>query len=414
MAAQSGDRRALAAALAARRLVRAGPDGLADRMQLAQQMLMLSRQSDDAPTEMWARLWQIDASFEVGDLARVAAEIDALALCAQRVRGPMARFEVLRCRAVLAQAQGRFEDARRFESDAFNALVPTGNLVRFVVRSALRGMIGHHVGQDAASLAANTFDGAPEGTQNMVGLIAQLASAHTLASAGRLPEAADTYRSTGPVSDWQPPPHVVLFSYAFGVAVALALDLSTDAATLRELLAPHRGHHVVSGTSAVSYFGPVELWLGVAALQLGRLDDAIADLEQADQACADSGAHGFRVEAQYRLASALARRAERGDVERARSLLVGAGASAVSLGMMPFVLKVRELSSQLDRASGATALTRREREVAELVAEGLTNREIAERLFVSERTAENHVQHILTKLGLSNRSRLAVWVASRK
>jgi DNA-binding NarL/FixJ family response regulator len=52
--------------------------------------------------------------------------------------------------------------------------------------------------------------------------------------------------------------------------------------------------------------------------------------------------------------------------------------------------------------------------VAELVAQGLTNREIASRLFLSERTAQNHVQHILDKLGLPNRSQIAVWVTSRR
>ena len=51
--------------------------------------------------------------------------------------------------------------------------------------------------------------------------------------------------------------------------------------------------------------------------------------------------------------------------------------------------------------------------MAGLVAEGLTNREIATRLFVSERTAQNHVQHILTKLGVANRSQVAVWASSR-
>ena len=44
-------------------------------------------------------------------------------------------------------------------------------------------------------------------------------------------------------------------------------------------------------------------------------------------------------------------------------------------------------------------LSRREKQVAELVADGLTNREIAERLFVSERTAEYHVEQIRNKLG---------------
>ena len=59
-------------------------------------------------------------------------------------------------------------------------------------------------------------------------------------------------------------------------------------------------------------------------------------------------------------------------------------------------------------------LTRRELEVAELVAQGMTNRQIAVRLSLSERTAQNHVQHILTKLGLSNRSQITAWVAAQR
>jgi DNA-binding NarL/FixJ family response regulator len=54
-------------------------------------------------------------------------------------------------------------------------------------------------------------------------------------------------------------------------------------------------------------------------------------------------------------------------------------------------------------------LSPRELEVARLVARGLTNKQIGETLYVSERTAENHVQHILVKLGFSNRSQIAAW-----
>ena len=56
------------------------------------------------------------------------------------------------------------------------------------------------------------------------------------------------------------------------------------------------------------------------------------------------------------------------------------------------------------------ALTRREREVAKLVARGLTNRQIAKELVLSERTVENHVSNILKKLKLSSRSEVAAWV----
>lgn len=59
-------------------------------------------------------------------------------------------------------------------------------------------------------------------------------------------------------------------------------------------------------------------------------------------------------------------------------------------------------------------LTNREQEVAGLIAEGLTDRLIARRLTVSPRTAESHVQHILSKLGFHSRAQIATWVAQRE
>ncbi|WP_433634879.1 protein kinase domain-containing protein [Nocardia sp. CA-120079] len=58
-------------------------------------------------------------------------------------------------------------------------------------------------------------------------------------------------------------------------------------------------------------------------------------------------------------------------------------------------------------------LTRREREVADLIAAGLTNKSIATRLHISQRTAEGHVEHILTKLGFTSRAQIAAWVTQR-
>ena len=59
-------------------------------------------------------------------------------------------------------------------------------------------------------------------------------------------------------------------------------------------------------------------------------------------------------------------------------------------------------------------LTRREREIAELVAQGRTNKEIAESLVIAQRTVEGHVQNILTKLDFSSRAQIAGWVAGQK
>jgi predicted ATPase/DNA-binding CsgD family transcriptional regulator len=61
-----------------------------------------------------------------------------------------------------------------------------------------------------------------------------------------------------------------------------------------------------------------------------------------------------------------------------------------------------------------SGLTRREREVAMLVAEGLTNREIGARLFITEGTARLHVKHILHKLGFTSRAQVAAWAAGHQ
>ncbi|PBC36839.1 protein kinase [Rhodococcus sp. ACS1] len=64
--------------------------------------------------------------------------------------------------------------------------------------------------------------------------------------------------------------------------------------------------------------------------------------------------------------------------------------------------------------SGSVKLTKRERQVAELIAEGLTNKAIAARLVISQRTAQGHVEHILTKLGFNSRAQVAAWVVEER
>ncbi|MFC0112238.1 ATP-binding protein [Kibdelosporangium aridum] len=66
------------------------------------------------------------------------------------------------------------------------------------------------------------------------------------------------------------------------------------------------------------------------------------------------------------------------------------------------------------RAGQPQALTPRELQVAELIAQGLTNKEIAARLLIAQRTAEGHVEHILTKLGLTTRTHIAVWITQHR
>ena len=65
-------------------------------------------------------------------------------------------------------------------------------------------------------------------------------------------------------------------------------------------------------------------------------------------------------------------------------------------------------------AGSGGGLSKRELEVARLVASGMTSRAIAERLFLSERTVESHLEHILTKLDFSSRAQVAGWVAEHQ
>ncbi len=72
-----------------------------------------------------------------------------------------------------------------------------------------------------------------------------------------------------------------------------------------------------------------------------------------------------------------------------------------------------ETTTAINRAHSPHKLTERQGTVAELVALGLTNREIAERLSISERTADAHLQAILERLDFTSRSQIASWVTER-
>ncbi len=62
--------------------------------------------------------------------------------------------------------------------------------------------------------------------------------------------------------------------------------------------------------------------------------------------------------------------------------------------------------------AGAGPLGKREADVARLVADGLSNKQIGGRLFISERTVDSHVRSILNKLGFNSRAQIAGWVQS--
>ncbi|HUG48074.1 MAG TPA: response regulator transcription factor [Candidatus Limnocylindria bacterium] len=94
-------------------------------------------------------------------------------------------------------------------------------------------------------------------------------------------------------------------------------------------------------------------------------------------------------------------------------LQTAAGESAIAPAMAARMLgELPGPSSNVSpRQTNMAKLSERERDVLALLAEGLTNREIGERLFISEATVKTHVGHVLTKLHLRNRSEAAALVA---
>jgi non-specific serine/threonine protein kinase len=85
-------------------------------------------------------------------------------------------------------------------------------------------------------------------------------------------------------------------------------------------------------------------------------------------------------------------------------------AAAVALGLERRG-KIRETKHPHGRRA---VLSGRELQVAELVSKGMTDREIAGELVIAQRTAESHVQHILTKLGFRSRTQIAAWAATAR
>jgi DNA-binding CsgD family transcriptional regulator len=412
----TGDPAALVDALRARQLARSGPDGSAERAAIAARMLDAARQAGNAWVEMWGRVWRIDTLFEAGQLPVISRELADLAICAGRMPAPLARWHLLQYSATHAHATGRYGDAVQLAGQALTIMTDMGHPMPLGSYAAVMCPIAMHLGFEASGMAAlldqlppHILPGGSDADAAVVSALPALSLALMWLERGDREQAARMYELARPVRSWRPIPALQLTAWAMGLAVAIGLDRTGDIAYLSGELEPLRGRHVANGAGAGDYFGPVELHLGKAAAALGSLDAAIADLEAAHGICAVIGAAGFAVEARVELAAALARRGTRADTDRARALLAAAAPDAHRRGMTPFGQRIADLRARLPAEPESSPLSPREREVARLVGQGLTNRQIAAALYLSERTAQNHVQHILVKLGFSNRSQIAAW-----
>ncbi len=161
---------------------------------------------------------------------------------------------------------------------------------------------------------------------------------------------------------------------------------------------------------------------GKALVILGRFDEAERALQEAQTGAQERGARPLLWQIHAALARLYQRIRREDDTEReltaAREIVQTLGPTIddaalresfvrAALERLP---KEKPVSPRRAAKKYFGGLTAREREVAALIAQGKSNRQIADELVLSERTVENHIGNILSKLGFDSRTRIAAWV----
>jgi DNA-binding CsgD family transcriptional regulator/tetratricopeptide (TPR) repeat protein len=410
-ARRAHDPAATVAAVRARQMVRLGSEHAQERLELAHRIGTAARELGDPSVEVWESLWRIDALVELGAMPDAVACLPALRRQVAAARHPMARWHLARTEATLASAAGRWDEAEQFGQkarDIFSVLESPESAI--AQQLALRTAIGLNRG-----FAPDVVDDYQRvdlsRAPSYVGDMPFLAPVVPLAALGRTDEAITWYERLTPLDHWHPPPFLALVVPALRCLAAIRIARLPDVAALADRLTAHRGRHIAGGSGTPAYLGPVTLLLGEAALALGRWQHAVRDLRTAIDEAQRAAIPPFEIRAAVLLAEALAARDDESDAAEAHELAEQYRPRAVAYAMRPWIARLDRLAPA---APGpAEPLSPRELEVAALVADGMTNRAIAAALYISERTAQNHIQHILTKLGLANRTQIATWFKSR-
>ena len=199
---------------------------------------------------------------------------------------------------------------------------------------------------------------------------------------------------------------------AFTTEAAVRLDDAASAAVLRPLLAEYAGANLMAGAN-VAVFGSADRYLAQLDSLLGA-PSADLHFERALEMDRRMGAVTHQVET---LAAWSWHQAQRGGAPTAGRTSPSGARLAEEARALARRIGHRRVLRDLDadpapnaeRAPLPNGLTEREIDVLRLVAEGLSNREIGERLFISANTSANHVRSILIKTAAPNRTKAAVF-----
>ncbi len=360
---------------------------------------------------LWGRLWRIDAAFELGNLVAVDQELSALARLADRLKFPLARWHLLRLQAAREASVGRFDAA---EEQAESARDLSGELedpsvvgLYLAFRMSLgytRGdLVPHHasaeeVGQCIAEALAVQMP------------IADATAATGMIRAGDPDEAGRLARRLTLETGGLPMDGRWLVTIAMLADVVADVHDIDSAAALYPLLEPFSTLAVAGGSGTVSFEGSVSRHLGRLALTCGRLDVAQRHFRDAITFEERMGGRPFVALSRMFLARVLHSQGGAQNLTAAAQAARTALAAMRAIGMPGWTAQCEQALAGIDAdLTDRSALTRREQEIVGLVAEGHSNRQIADQPFVSERTVETHVSHVLAKLGVTTRTDIATW-----
>lgn len=399
-----GDRDALALTLQLRHMTLDHPADVQQRLALARRAADLAAHSGDHNLAAWAASWEVDACFQLGARPELDRAVERLVRLGIETGELLVRWHGLMARASVAMLEGRFDEARSLGDDAAEIAVAGGHVLGLFVRAVLRSQIGILVGATddiAAPLEAAGNDNRPE----VRGYVAMVNAA-----LGRSDEARADLRIA--MSALESVVQDSLYQQWLCVLVLTAsmLEETGGAERLRARLEPFSGQVSAVSRGQAGTLGLVDHFIGLAARLAGDETGAIAHFERAIATAERIAARPAAASSSYELAALLSNGHGAGGARRAAVLVRRALDEARELGMRPLQRDAEELSART-RARGP-ALSRREREVAELVARGCSNKQIASQLFLSERTVENHVRAILDKLGFTSRAQIAASIAA--
>jgi len=410
MAERSGDPAALVDVAHARHRLVSGPEGVAERLKLGSRLRDLGAVPGRPEAPLWGQIWRIDAAFQLGGLAAVDVEITALAGLVDRLGWPLARWHLLRTRATRELAAGDFAEAERLAIAAFEVAEglqdPTASGLFYAFMMDLLRLTGRF-GEYEPGISE--FGAAP------VPIVMSVHGLYCLAAGDTARARAHFERLRIVLPDLPKDPRwLPTIGLTADVAAGLAGEHGESGRGAKEVadfcyraLLPHARYHLAAATG---YLGATSGVLGRLAAALGDPDAAVRHLTEAEAMEQRAGAPAVQAGVRLDLARVLVARDGPGDRARAARLAEQCAHTARRLGMAPALAAATALATDLAGTAGApVALTRREREIARLVADGLANRAIAEKLVLSERTVETHVRNLLTKLGLTNRTQVAAW-----